>query len=270
MTATAGKAPIFIGGAGRSGTTLVRVILDAHPNIACGPELKMLWMIAQQAKEMEQTFGPVLRDWYVEPEDIRRLYGAFITGLMEQYRTRAGKPRVAEKTPGNVLAFLDLHRLFPDSPLIHIIRDGRDVISSLLTMNWTEPDGSPSPFTRDVRKAAEYWVTGVQAGRTAGADPEVGRRYYEVRYEELVADPEQVLPPLFAFLDEPWDPRVLRFHESDRTLGRESSAAQVTQPIYRTALGRWQRELSPSQLVHVREVAGPLLLELGYAADLNW
>lgn len=270
MAEAAANPPIFIGGAGRSGTTLLRVILDAHPHIACGPELKVLWMIAQQAKEMEQTYGPVLREWRVEPPDIRRLYVEFLTGLMAPYRTHAGKLRVAEKTPGNVLAFPELHRLFPASPLIHIIRDGRDVISSLLTMNWTEVDGRPAEYTRDVRKAAEYWVSWVQAGRKAGADPALRGQYYEVRYEDLVAEPERVLQPLFSFIDEPWDPCVLRFHQMDRPLGKESSAAQVVQPIYQTAVGRWQRELAPSQLEPVREVAGPLLVELGYAPDLNW
>lgn len=262
--------PIFIGGAGRSGTTLLRVILDAHPHIACGPELKMLSPLAKQAREMETHFGPVLREWLLEPADVLRLHADFMSGLMEKYRLHTGKRRVAEKTPGNVLGFPDLHRVFPNSPLIHIIRDGRDVVCSLLTMNWVEPDGRPAEFTRDVRKAAEYWVEWVQAGRGVGRNPALSRQYHELRYEQLVREPEAALRPLFAFLHEPWDPRVLRFHEVDRNLGRESSAAQVTQPIYHTALGRWRRDLSPTQQAVVKEVAGPLLGELGYTPDENW
>ena len=59
----------------------------------------------------------------------------FIVNLLEPLRRSAGKPRVAEKTPNNVFYFSHLHRIFPDSTFIHMVRDGRDVVSSLLTMN---------------------------------------------------------------------------------------------------------------------------------------
>ena len=137
-------------------------------------------------------------------------------------------------------------------------------------MNWVDPaTREPIDYTRDIEKAAQYWVKAVRAGRTAAKNVE--GRCFELRYEGLVADPEPTLRGLFEFLGEPWDAGVLRYHEDkQRNLAGESSAKQVAKPIYATASGRWRRDLSEAQKAIVKDVAGPLLIELGYAADLSW
>ena len=95
-------------------------------------------------------------------------------------------------------------------------------------------------------------------------------RYTEVRYEDLVTAPEPTLRDLFAFIDEPWDPVVLNYHEQQRDLADESSADSVTKPLYNSALGRWQRDLKPRDKDAVKATAGDLLIELGYAPDNDW
>jgi protein-tyrosine sulfotransferase len=183
-----------------------------------------------------------------------------------------GKPRVAEKSPNNVFFFQHLHQLFADSPLIHVIRDGRDVVCSLLRMNWRNPKtGLPIDCTRDARGAATYWVQAVQAGRMAARQqPSLAQRYFELRYEQLIVEPEAALRPMFAFLGEPWDTRVLNFHQHKRNLASESSATQVAVPINTKALARWKADLASSDKDVVKEIAGPLLQELGYVTDQNW
>jgi hypothetical protein len=266
------RPPIFIGGAGRSGTTLLRVILDSHPNIACGPELKVTPAICALWQDFQTSQSPPLREHLLTPGDINAIFAQMIIALLEKSRQKSAKPRIAEKSPNNVFYFEHLNCIFPDSPLIHVIRDGRDVVCSLLSMNWIDSKtDKPLDYTRDAHKAAVYWARAVQSGRiVARKKPSVAARYTEVRYEELISDPALALRALFAFLDEAWDPAVLGFHEQKRTLAGESSGDQVSRALYDSAIGRWQRDLRPEHKSAIKEVAGDLLVELGYARDNDW
>ncbi len=264
------SSPIFVGGAGRSGTTLIRVILDSHPNIACGPELKVTPMVAELWHNFQTAYAPPLREYFLSPADINRLFGQMLLSLLENYRRKSGKLRIAEKSPNNVFFFQHLHQLFPESPLIHVIRDWRDVVCSLLKMNWVNPQtGQPIEYTRNARKAAEYWVAAIRAGRRAHQNL-INGKYAEVRYEGIVNEPVPTLQRLFSFIGEPWDTAVLSFHEKERNLAGESSASQVSKALYSTSVGRWREALKPPDKQAVKEVAGDLLIELGYASDKDW
>ncbi len=269
------NSPIFVGGAGRSGTTLMRVILDSHPNIACGPELKVTPIIAELWHGFQTTHLPPLKEYLLTPTDINRVFEQMILSLLEKYRAQSGKPRVAEKSPNNVFFFQHLRHIFPESPLINVIRDGRDVVSSLLTMNWIDPaSGRPVEYTRDARKAAQYWASAVRAGRKAGQaaaqNAVKNPLHMDIRYEALVTEPEPTLRALFSFLGEPWDPAVLDFHAQERNLAGESSAEQVSRPLHSAPVGRWKKNLDPAGKQALKEVAGDLLIELGYALDNDW
>lgn len=266
----ASRPPIFIGGAGRSGTTLLRVILDSHSRIACGPELKVIPSVAYLWAEFQTKYAPFLAESRMGEEDIDRAFRGFIVGLLEPLRRYEGKARVAEKSPNNVFFFPHLHHIFPDATFLHMMRDGRDVVASLLTMEWKAPDGTPIDYTRDARLAARYWAKAVAAGR-AFAQQTAGRsRFREIRYEDLVARPEPCLRGLFAYLDEPWEPGVLAYYERQRALGDESSAEAVTRPMHRTSVGRWKAQLTGADCAAVKDEIGALLLELGYCEDLDW
>ena len=266
-----GDSPIFVGGAGRSGTTLLRVILDSHPNIACGPELKVTPMIAEMWHGFQTAHLPPLKEYLLTPDDINGIFGRLILSLLEKYRDNSGKARVAEKSPNNVFFFQHLSHIFPESPLVHVIRDGRDVVCSLLTMNWIDPKtGQPIEYTRDPRKAAQYWASAIAAGRTVAERASAAQRYMELRYEDIVTRTEPTLRRLFAHLGEPWDPAVLDFHTTERNLAGESSAEQVSRPLYTASIGRWKENLDLAGKQAVKEVAGDLLIQLGYAADNDW
>lgn len=266
-----GDSPIFVGGAGRSGTTLIRVILDSHPNIACGPELKVTPLIADMWHSFQTAHLPPLREYLLTPGDINRIFGQLILSLLEGYKIQLGKARVAEKSPNNVFFFQHLHHIFPDSPLIQVIRDGRDVVCSLLTMNWVDPrTGRPIEYTRDAGKAAQYWASAVRSGRKVKENGFPNPFYTELRYEDIVTRPEPTLKGLFTAVGEPWDPAVLEFHRRERNLAGESSAEQVSKPLYSASVGRWKKNLDPAGKRAVKEAAGDLLIELGYAADNDW
>jgi len=266
----ASAPPIFIGGAGRSGTTLLRVMLDSHSQIACGPELKVLPSVASLWADLGQRFTGALAASHVHGEDLDRAFGVLVRSLLDPQRRAAGKARSAEKSPNNVFVFGHLHRMFPDAAFVHLLRDGRDVVASLLTMDWTTPDGTPIAYTKSARLAARYWASAVQAARAFAQETAGQAHYLELRYEDLVTAPEATLRRLLAFVGEAWEPAVLAYHEQHRDLAGESSADAVVRPVSRAAVGRWQRDLPLLDRQPVKEEIGALLIELGYATDYAW
>lgn len=266
------KPPIIIGGCPRSGTTLVRVMLDSHPNIACGPELKALPLVAKSFQDMKKSLHKHLQAFYpISEADLAGLYGDLAKSLLEPYRRKTGKPRIAEKTPQNIGAFPLLVDMLPGSPLIHVIRDGRDVVCSLLKKKWFDPfTGKPLAYTRDARAAADYWRQVITIARRPQG-PAFAAVYHEVRYEDLVRDPEPTLKRLLAFIGEPWDPAALEFdrHAHDLTPGR-TTAREVSQSLHANSMGRWRSELTAGDKAAIKEVAGAMLIDLGYCSDLDW
>lgn len=265
------KPPIFIGGAGRSGTTLLRVILDSHSQIACGPELKVSTTIAATWYNFQTKFKQVLNEYYLDENDINKIFADMIKSLLEKYRQKENKPRIAEKSPNNVMIFSHLHNIFPESPLIHVVRDGRDVITSLLTMDWIDPNGNPVAYTKDIKLAAQYWHDTVRTGiNFKNYSESNSNSYHQLKYEDLVKAPEETLRTLFNFLDESFEDQVLSFHEKNRNLANESSASQVNKKLYSSSMGRWKRDLSKEQIGIIKPIISDLLIELGYEKTKDW
>ncbi len=263
------KAPIFIGGAGRSGTTLLRVILDTHPNIVCGPEFKLLPEIAR-LWTLGMQISPILQTYELGPREFNDAHRRFIESLLHRYLRASGKKRLAEKSPNNIFYFFQLSRIFPDARLIHVVRDGRDAVCSLLTMDWRDPATGRKPaYVANAAAAVEYWARAVRAGlEAARALP--SDSFYLLRYEDMVTRPKETLEPLFTFIGEAWDPCVLDFHLKKREGTKESSDGQVARRLYTHAAGRWQRDLNEQDRETFKRIAGDVLVELGYASDNNW
>jgi len=265
MQYAVGKSPIFIGGAPRSGTTLLRAIVNASRNIVCGPEMRVIPALCHLAQQIETSHLDVLTaDYGLDADALNARFAKTIDTLLSPLHARTGA-RVAEKTPANILHFSQLRRLFPDSPLIGIVRDGRDVVASLLSMDWRDSKGRPMAITQDAGAAAELWVHSIQAGARMHDDP----NYLELRYEHLATDPEREIGRLFDKLGENDAAKARALDHArhfDRSAGQsESSAERVAQPIDASAIGRWQRDLDDRQLAQIDAVAGRVLRTLGYA-----
>ncbi|MFN0022584.1 MAG: sulfotransferase family protein [Parvularculaceae bacterium] len=259
-------APIFVGGAPRSGTTLVRAILDSHPDIVCGPELRTTPTIARLFRETSATIGEVLLEHYgFTEQDLLATYRDLIYAFLAPLHAQSGKARIAEKTPANALYFVELHRLFPESRLIHVVRDPRDVVASLLGMDWRDAiTGAPLAITASVAGAALGWREHVLAARGARA---FGAKVHDLRYEALIADPGTALASLFAFLGvSPSDqPLAHHLNFSARAGENETSAKAVAEPLNTGAIARWRRDLQPGAVAEIERIAGSLLAECGYA-----
>jgi protein-tyrosine sulfotransferase len=261
---------IFIGGAGRSGTTLLRVILDSHPNIFCGPELKVTPLIAQLHLDL-QASSAALNAYHLSNQDLQGLCQQLLLTLTQRALEKSGKLRLAEKTPTNGRYFQQIHYLFPQSPLIQVIRDGRDVICSLLKMDWIDAStNQPLDYTRDFEKACAYWKDEILNARLVQKISSSKDQYYEIKYEDIVLNPESVLKQLFAFLQEEWDPTVLNFSDIKRDLNSESSAEQVSKKLYTSSISRWKNEFTPQMKDQFKSIAGDLLIGLNYEQNNNW
>jgi len=253
---------VFIGGAGRSGTTLFRAMLHAHHRIHCGPEAKLVSTMSRQRGVWMQGMGRDLAEAGVTQELMDASVRAFLLTLLKGLAPDG--VRVAEKTPHNLLHTAFLGQIFPRARFIHVIRDGRSVSASLVRQAWIDPaTGNPLSYCQDIPHAATYWCEIVRAVRSQA--PAVAGRYMEVRYERLVTEPEAVMREVLAFLGEAWDPAVLEHQRSDVSLSTlESSTEAVKSAVNTGALEKWRKNLSKKELKQVMQVAEGLLRELGY------
>ena len=245
MTSDTLRNPIFVVGCQRSGTTVLRLMLDSHPNISCGPETRFL-------SHMETITGA---DWHrISRFGFPREYwlnkmAEFFDSFQSEYAQARGKQRWADKSPLYALILDFLWELFPDAQVVHVIRDVRDVTASHRTaFGYKSALGAPLKWQRyihEVRRAAEHAPAG---------------QYHELRYEQLVADREGTLRELLGFLGEEWDPGVLDFESKphdvpqrywDRTAERRAGSTK-------------KRKLDPVLLTASRTLSGSLRRELGY------
>jgi len=247
--------PIFIVGSPRSGTSLLRLILDSHPAIACGPETHVL-------ADLDESLGrhwDRLARYGAEREHWHDAYREAFARLKADYAARRGKARWADKTPAYAQHLQFVTALFPDAQVIHVIRDARHVTASALARwGWRRAWAMPQMWRESVEKAREF-----------GRDADPGR-YREVRFEQLVGATEDTLRRVFEWLGEDWDPCVLDYDRFDHdgtgrnrivsTAARERSGTAIDPSRARSE----SRSLDLLLRARIERVAGPLNRELGY------
>jgi hypothetical protein len=271
---TPGGPPLLILGVRRSGTTLLRVMLDRHSQLAVPDESYFIPQLADRhlRRVDADPFVDDLRrldtlaEWEVPLDKVRgRLHdgmpiGAAIGTVYAVYAEERGKRRWGDKTPMYMQNLRLLERLFPDALFVHLIRDGRDAATSFLSMsagivteNWMHP--------RDSAGFACQWRAEVKAARRLGR--RVGRgRYLEVRYEQLVEDVEGALRRICEFAQLPYEPAM-----ADYTGSVDVSAKPHQQSLTRPptpGLRDWHAQMSADDVGAFDRVAGDLLRELGY------
>ena len=268
--------PVFVLGVRRSGTTLLRVMLDRSPVLAVPDESYFIPQLARRhrGKVDVGTFLddlrrlPTLVEWELPPDAVAaRLSrgmsaGEAIGAIFEAYAAERGKPRWGDKTPLYMQYLPTLERLFPSALFVHLIRDGRDAALSFLSVPegiMTEGWGHP----RDPPGFACQWATEVRAARALGR--RVGpARYLEVRYEALVAGPEDELQRVCAFAGLVYDAAMLGY-VGQTDSARKQHQQRLNEPP-RVGVRDWRTEMRREDRVAFEAVAGDLLAELGYEA----
>jgi len=266
--------PTFIGGAFRSGTTLLRAMLAQHSTIASG--LETYWfdldLTDKQAPQLQDRLGKLCRFFNVDMPRLQDIAAQaasaeqFLDLFMGEVARREGKSRWAEKTPGNVAHMGRILRFWPQARILHIVRDPKDVFASL---HQGGKSGGPAGF-------AEIWCNIVgKARRDAASMGIVGKSYLELRYETLVTAPEQTMRQVLDFIGAAWEPNVAQFagkqDDFDKVLavtGKSSTTLEALRlPLNQDKIGAWARIVTPEDIAAVRrEVAARGFGEM-FAAD---
>ncbi len=260
--------PVIVLGVGRSGRTLLRVMLDRNSEIAIPYESFFVTPLAQRhgrrpnLDDFLDDLGRFyqLYEWGISPEDVRpRLHEGMTTGeaiaaVFEVYAEHDGKPRWGDKTPLYMQHLPLLERLFPDALWVHLVRDGRDAALSFLSL----PEGFSEKTWALPHTAAQFaarWRTEILAARRLGAH--VGGRYLELRYEDLVTDPARELRRVCEHASLPWEPAMLDYPGTSElaSMPEHKNLAQPPTP----GLRDWRSQMSREDALAFEEVAGDVL-----------
>lgn len=246
---SADRAPIFIVGMHRSGSTLLEQILSSHPEIEGTDELPYVGLVANQLRQEGRSAYYVDRLPSVEPDRFVILGQQY---LREADRHRQlGKPRFIDKRPGNWLTIGLIHLMLPAARIIDMRRNPLDCCLANFKQFFEVGD-----MLRDLGDLGRFYRS--YTSLMSHIDDVLPGRVHRVHYEALVADPENEVRRLLSYLNLDYDPACHRFYENPRAV-RTPSAEQVRQPISRSSIGRW-RSFKP-WLAPLKESLGPELSE---------
>ena len=274
--------PVFVGGCPRSGTTLVRAMLEAHPELAIPGETRILvdgyrararwgdlsdpanrrrvaqWVVERKVsrhRRLSEDAGELVERMVAAPPTI----GSVLSAGFHLYAERQGKPRWGDKRPSLVLNLDAVFAMFPDAQYVNIVRDPRAVLASIRRVGRQQGWGG-----RGLAAGADKWERSIRA-----AERWRGRlradQFHELRYEDLVADPEAVLGRLVGFLE--LDPAgldaMLHHHE---TTGVASARLHrlVSRPVTSEAVRTWEQTLRPREVAFVESALGDWMGRYGY------
>ena len=274
------RPPVFIVGCPRSGTSfLYHLLLSAGGFARFHTQMNVFDVLEPIFGDLNSPANKqkMLREWLrskafaVSGLDAAELeaqvvsechnYSDFMRIVMDGVARKQNVDCWIDSTPTNIPHMLRIGRDFPEALFIHIIRDARDVALSLDKRQWSRP--LPWDKERSLLAAGLYWEWIVRKGRKNGT--QLGARYIEVRYEDLVEQPEPTLKKIGTFIK----------HDLNYAHIQETSVGSVKKPLtsfkedlkegHFTPVGRWKDKFPARQLVQFEELIGHYLQELGYA-----
>jgi len=271
--------PVFIGGCGRSGTTLLGAMLGTHADCLATPESKFRFLPYRQRQQAAERMdlSAALADivdhwsykiWEIEIDQAAALnscksYPELLLHIVGVYGAKAGKPSAKlwiDHTPGNIKFASLLVDQFPEARLIHMVRDGRATAASVVGLDW-------GPNT--VAAAAEWWVDYVTRG--LAVESLYGQqRVKRVVYEQLVTEPEDALRDICAFLGIDYDPGMIEgrgFKVPGFTADQHALVGRRPDPA---RLEAWRKTLTQREIEVIESIAVDLLSGLGYEPVYGW
>jgi protein-tyrosine sulfotransferase len=285
----AGKIPLpfLICSAGRSGSTLLRMILGQHPDVYVPPELNNLEVVIQKYRKyyrflpwsqcVQYTLSEFVRSvsfeyWHLplapiyqkaillkgEDRSLEAILDLLYREMMANHKSSA--VWWGEKSINNAISMETIAPLYPAARYIHLIRDGRDVVASYQAYGL---------ISKDFQKNCFYWMDSIRNFRKAAARTPLPY-VLEIRYETLVIEPYCTLRKVFDFLDLDFDPAWLDFRKMKSfhpDLDDRDMHQNLKKPITQERIGTWKQRLSPQQQRHIQEYIGPFLREFGYSDD---
>lgn len=239
------QPPVFIVGALRSGTTLLRLMVDHHPRVCVFGEFEyaVRWIEDGKLPSIREYHRLLESDRVFRAEGLRidpsLDYRGLVQSLLLQASASSGKPIVGGAIHSN---FHELPALFPDARYIHLLRDPRDVSRSCIGMGWVG----------NVYHGTRYWVEAVERWKRLESVLAPSQKH-QLKYEDLIRDPDHELRKICEFLEVPFDRAMLEYTQ-DSTYG----APDVS------LVEQWRTKLSDDEVRWVESICGPLMREVGY------
>ncbi len=265
---------VFIGGCGRSGTTLLGSMLGAHSECLCTPESQFKTDVFLKLKNNKKSITDIeyalyliknhwrFKIWGITinsyPKEKIISYQELINFIVKLYGEKVGKPNPKiwiDHTPNNIKFSSTLIDLFPESKFIHIVRDGRAVASSLIPLDW-------GPNTID--KAAHFWLNRLKYGIEAENYIKKGH-IIRIRFEKLVETPQETLEGICTFLNISYQNQMVMGNGFNVPLYTAGQHSLIGKPPDKSRINIWQEKLTSRQIEIFESIAGDTLLKLGYS-----
>ena len=223
--------PIFVLGMPRSGTTLTEQIIASHQQVYGAGELHDILQLVNHPKEGAPEGYPLSLKGII-PADLKMLGEKYVAGL------QARKPEarhITDKMPANFNCLGMIHLMLPNAKIVHVKRNPVDTCLSCFTRLFNKSQYQSYDLTeigryyRNYSILMDHWRAVLPPGS-----------FYEVQYEDLVADNENQARALIKYCGLEWDDACLESHKTERSI-RTASVTQVRQPIYNTSVERWRK-----------------------------
>jgi len=278
--------PIFIVGCQRSGTTMLRLMLTAHPDVCIPPESMFFTEMADafgeglsQTSQIEELINRLyknakFREWGVDRsvlyerlvEKVSCSYGQAVSEIYQTYRHLfdSEAERWGDKNPYHIHRLPVIFRHFPNSNVVHIIRDVRGVFNShksrSVLKNWSHLDSNQL-----LKSVSDKWNECIRIHQRYLDDDRVTHLFYE----DLVEDPQDVLRKICEAVDLPYSQEMLHFHEKNREeqlvpSHRREWHEKTFQPIEPDRATAWKDSLSSSEIEALEILSGDTLTHFGY------
>merc|ERR1712126_324420 len=260
---------IFIGGVPRSGTTLMRAMLDAHPEVRCGEETRVVPRLLQMRSHWKKSQKESMRleEAGLTDDVLASAISSFILEVVARHGEPA--PRLCNKDPFTLKSGKYLRELFPNGKFLFMVRDGRATVHSIITRKVTITGFDLKSY----RQCLTKWNAAITA-MNEQCDQLGPKNCLPVIYEQMVLHPEQWLRKILSFLELPWDDAVLHHEQQINKKGGislskvERSSDQVIKPVNLDALSKWVGHIPDDVVAEMAEIA-PMLKHFGYDPEGN-
>ncbi|HEX4654142.1 MAG TPA: sulfotransferase [Mycobacteriales bacterium] len=269
--------PVFVGACPRSGTTLLRTMLNTHPDLAVPRETRYLlsiwenrarWRGLSEKKKRTRLARVIYGSDWTQADRLRTsqqdavarfaespgTLGSLLGTTLAMYAEATGKKRWGDKRPMYARYLDAIFGMFPDAQFINVVRDPRASVASMRKLGWYDGDMVPG---------VELWMRSVNAvapwRERLGPD-----QYLDIRYEDLVHDPESLLQRITDFLDlSDAVQQMLHYYEKNDEKS-EKYHPMLNQPVTTDALRAWESVLNPDEVALIEQVSGAQMDRLGY------
>lgn len=273
--------PIFIFGSARSGTSLLSRIIDSHPNIGVPFESQLYntfypWLKyygdLSDVKNQRSLLGDILltdpmQGWDPQPDinetlsNVKRnSFDGLVEALIGAWATKRNKKRWGEKTPWHVYFWREILNGFPDAKFIHIVRDGRDA-----SLSWKAARFGPKHIYPLAKKWRNYLDVISEFEKEVDSSS-----IYELRYEDLLDNPESIVREMCVFIGEEYSEEMLNFYKNPALYPTDKGNEEnLAKPLMNSNKEKWKSQLNEKEREVFEAVAGEYLEKYNYQREFK-